>query len=165
GQEEAFADGLTVLGHLTEGPVWVCKAEGAKLGKLAESDKIRVASFDGPHPAGLPSTHIHFLDPVNAEKTVWHLNYQDVIAIGKLFATGKLFTERVISLAGPRVKNPRLLRTRLGACIDELVDGELVDGNHRVISGSVWSGRRVASWSAYIGAHHLQISVLQEGQT
>src|SRR5690554_203543 len=53
GQEEAFADGLTVLGHLTEGPVWVCKAEGAKLGKLAESDKIRVASFDGPHPAGL----------------------------------------------------------------------------------------------------------------
>ncbi len=164
-QEEAFADGLAVLGHLTEGPVWVCKAEGARLGKLAESDKVRVASFDGPHPAGLPSTHIHFLDPVNAEKTVWHLNYQDVIAIGKLFTTGRLSTERVISLAGPRVKNPRLLRTRMGACIDELIDGELVDGNHRVISGSVLSGRRVANWSAYIGAHHLQISVLQEGQT
>lgn len=165
GQEEAFADGLAVLGHLTQGPVWVCKAEGARLGKLAESDKIRVASFDGPHPAGLPSTHIHFLDPVNAEKTVWHLNYQDVIAIGKLFTTGKLFTERVIALGGPRVKNPRLLRTRIGACIDELIEGELVDGNHRVISGSVWSGRRVANWSAYVGAHHLQISVLQEGQT
>ena len=161
---EAFNNGLTVLGHLTDGPLWVCKADAARLEGVADSAKVRVASFDGPHPAGLPSTHIHHLDPVSATKTVWHLNYQDVIAFGKLFTTGKLPTERVISVAGPRAKNPRLLSTRLGASLDELLEGETTDGsNVRVVSGSVWSGRRVNGWSAYLGRHHLQVSVLQEG--
>jgi Na+-transporting NADH:ubiquinone oxidoreductase subunit A len=38
-----------------------------------------------------------------------------VAAIGHLFATGRLDVQRVISLAGPCVHKPRLLRTRLGA--------------------------------------------------
>lgn len=161
---QAFNNGLTVLGHLTDGPLWVCKSATARLDSVSAGGKMRLVSFDGPHPAGLPSTHIHHLDPVNAAKTVWHLNYQDVIAIGKLFTTGKLPTERIVSVAGPRAKNPRLLRTRLGASLDELLEGEIVDGgNVRVVSGSVWSGRRVTGWSAYLGRHHLQVSLLQEG--
>jgi Na+-transporting NADH:ubiquinone oxidoreductase subunit A len=161
---EAFNNGLKVLAPLTDGPLWVCKADSARLDGITEDAKVRVVSFDGPHPAGLPSTHIHHLDPVSATKTVWHLNYQDVIAFGKLFTTGQLPTERVISVAGPRARNPRLLRTRLGASLDELLDGETIDGAKvRVISGSVWSGRRVNGWSAYLGRHHLQVSVLQEG--
>ena len=56
--------------------------------------------FDGPHPAGLPGTHIHFLDPVSDHKSVWHLNYQDVIAIGSLFTTGRLSTERIVAPSG-----------------------------------------------------------------
>jgi len=161
---EAFANGLKVLAHLTGGALWVCKAADATLSGVSDNGKVRVVSFDGPHPAGLPSTHIHHLDPVNAEKTVWHLNYQDVIAFGQLFTTGRLPTERVISVAGPRAKSPRLLRTRLGASLDELLEGETVEGaNLRVVSGSVWSGRRVNGWSAYLGRHHLQVSILQEG--
>lgn len=161
---EAFNNGLTVLGHLTDGPLWVCKADSARLDGVADSAKLRVVSFDGPHPAGLPSTHIHHLDPVSTTKTVWHLNYQDVIAFGKLFTTGKLPTERIISIAGPRAKNPRLVSTRLGASLDDLLEGETTDGsNVRVVSGSVWAGRRVTGWSAYLGRHHLQVSVLQEG--
>lgn len=161
---EAFNNGLTLLAHLTDGPLWVCKADAAHLDKVADNNKVRVVSFDGPHPAGLPGTHIHHLDPVSATKTVWHLNYQDVIAIGNLFTTGKLPTERVIAIGGPRAKNPRLLRTRLGASLDELLEGETIDGvNVRVVSGSVWSGRRVTGWSAFLGRHHLQVSILQEG--
>ena len=38
--------------------------------------------FAGVHPAGLAGTHIHFLHPVNAARTVWSIGYQDVIAIG-----------------------------------------------------------------------------------
>lgn len=160
---EAFNNGLAVLAPLTDGPLWVCKADSARIDTVS-SDKVRVVSFDGPHPAGLPSTHIHHLDPVSASKMVWHLNYQDVIAIGKLFTTGKLPTERVIAVGGPRAKNPRLLRTRVGASLDEALAGETIDGeNLRIVSGSVWSGRRVSQWSAYLGRHHLQVSVLQEG--
>src|SRR5690606_24195535 len=93
--------------------LFLCKAEGAALPgeNLA---KVHTEAFDGPHPAGLAGTHIHFLDPVSASKSVWSIGYQDVIAIGKLFTTGRLWMERVISLAGPVVENPRLVRARVG---------------------------------------------------
>ncbi|MCB2636703.1 hypothetical protein KQ757_15360, partial [Listeria monocytogenes] len=88
-----FQAGLTVLGRLAR--VFLCKAEGVSLPGEALSG-VPAQAFSGPHPAGLPGTHIHFLDPVGAGKSVWNLNYQDVIAIGKLFTTGQLWTERVI---------------------------------------------------------------------
>ncbi|HRP76010.1 MAG TPA: Na(+)-translocating NADH-quinone reductase subunit A [Rhodocyclaceae bacterium] len=160
---DAFGHGLTVLSRLTDGTLWVCKAPDTQLPRSEGLDRAKVTSFDGPHPAGLPGTHIHFLDPVHAHKTVWYLNYQEVIAIGKLFTTGQLWTGRIVALGGPQVKEPRLLRTRLGACIEELLEGELVDGDNRAISGTVLSGRRAAGWSSYLGRHHLQISVLREG--
>ena len=83
-----------------------------------------MAAFAGPHPAGLPGTHIHFLDPVNAERTVWFIGYQDVMAFGALLRTGRIRTERVVSLAGPAWCKPRLVRTRLGACLDDLTEGQ-----------------------------------------
>lgn len=163
-EADAFRHGLTVLARLTRGKVWVCHAADAAPA-LPDSDggRIAAAAFAGPHPAGLPGTHIHFLEPVDAHKTVWHLNYQDTIAIGKLFTTGRLHVERVVALGGPQVKQPCLLRTRLGASIDELLAAALHEGDNRAISGSVWSGRRAAGWAAYLGRHHLQLSVLAEG--
>ncbi len=159
---EDFLNGLTVLTRLTGGTVYVCKATGAA---VPESDhtSVKVAEFAGPHPAGLVGTHIHFLAPVSANRTVWHIGYQDVIAIGKLFTSGRLPVERVVSLAGPAVSNPRLIRTRLGASTTELVENELIEGRCRVISGSVLSGQLAAEWSAYVGRFHNQISVLPEG--
>jgi Na+-transporting NADH:ubiquinone oxidoreductase subunit A len=131
---------------------------------VSEQRSVSVAEFSGPHPAGLPGTHIHFLAPVGSGRTVWHLGYQDVIAIGYLFTTGRLWTERVVALAGPAVRFPRLVRTRLGASTNDLVEGELVEGECRVISGSVLSGRRAAEWGAYLGRYHNQVSVLREGR-
>jgi Na+-transporting NADH:ubiquinone oxidoreductase subunit A len=92
------------------------------------------------------------------------MNYQDVVAVGKLFTTGRLFVERVISLAGPQVKKPRLLETRIGANIDDLIAGELSTLDNRVISGSVFAGRMASEAFAYLGRYHTQISVLEEGR-
>ncbi len=157
-----FLNGLTVLTRLTGGAVYVCKAEGAAIPE-SEHPSVKAAEFAGPHPAGLAGTHIHFLSPVSANRTVWHIGYQDVIAIGKLFTSGRLPTERVVALAGPAVKKPRLIRTRLGASTNELVEDELIDAKCRVVAGSVLSGRLAAEWSAYVGRFHNQISVLREG--
>ena len=115
-------------------------------------------------PAGLPGTHIHFLDPASAHKSVWHIGYQDVIAVGKLFSTGKLWTERIVALAGPVVEQPRLLRTRLGASLEELTAGELQPGQNRVVSGSLLGGRTARGAFAYLGRYHVQVSCLQEGR-
>src|SRR5690606_9661493 len=102
-QAESFHHGLTVLAHLTTGSLWVCKAPEADFPLPGNLAQLRVADFAGPHPAGLVGTHIHFLAPVDASKTIWYLNYQEVISIGKLFVTGRLWTERVIALGGPQV--------------------------------------------------------------
>jgi Na+-transporting NADH:ubiquinone oxidoreductase subunit A len=162
GDETLFKHGLQVLSRLTDGPVWLCTAPNADI-PMPDSDRVRVAEFEGVHPAGLVSTHMHFLHPVSATRFNWHLGPQDVVAIGHLFTTGRIRTERVVALGGPVVKNPRLLRTRVGANIDDLLKGELKDVDARAISGSVWNGRRAGGWAAYLGRYSTQISVLPEG--
>ncbi|PRQ05969.1 Na(+)-translocating NADH-quinone reductase subunit A [Enhygromyxa salina] len=164
GREKQFEAGLAVVAKLTAGKVYVCKGAGTKIptGKISN---VQLEEFHGPHPAGTVGLHIHTLDPVSRKKTVWHLGYQDVILIGRLFATGTLDVERVVSLAGPTVRAPKLLTSRLGACVDELVDGALADVENRVISGSVLTGRTaMGEVHGYLGRYHLQISALREGR-
>ena len=160
-QKEAFTNGLSVLAKLTDGAVFVCKA--AETDFSSSVPQVKVETFSGPHPAGLVGTHIHFLSPVSADKTVWHLGYQDVIAIGHLFASGKIYAERVVALAGPGVESPRLMRTVRGGSLDELGAGEYKTGNQRVLSGSVFDGRIAQGALAYLGRYHNQVSVLAEG--
>ncbi len=159
--QQDFVDGLTVVSRLTDGKVFLCKYPGADI-PTNGSDQVSVAEFAGPHPAGLVGTHIHFLDPVSATKTVWYLKYQDVIAIGRLFTTGRLWTERTISLAGPLVHRPRLIRTRLGANTEELVHDEVPHVRSRVIAGAILSGHRAAGWATFLGRYQSQICVLSE---
>lgn len=158
GQREAFRLGLTIL--TTFGvKTYLCKAPGAQIPQI---DSVQVAEFSGPHPAGLTSTHIHFIDPVNTEKVAWSIAYQDVVAIGHLFESGELNTERVIALGGPMVQSPRLIKTELGANLDELLHGALADGDKRVISGSILSGNKALGDTAFLGRYHSQVSVITE---
>lgn len=160
----AFADGLRVLERLTDGTLYVCVAPNAVV-PVPDSPKVVVAEFEGPHPAGLPGTHIHMLCPAGADRSVWHVGYQDVIAIGHLFTTGRLWVERIVALGGPPVTDPRLLRTRIGARIPELLDGGVtVNEEVRIISGSILAGAAVRDEIAYLGRYDNQISVLLEGR-
>ncbi len=161
GKHDDLRTGISVLAKLTEGKVNVVKSPDCKF-SIDESDKIALYEFEGPHPAGLPGTHIHFIDPVSQTKRVWHIDAQDAAAIGKLFLTGELDFERVISVAGPEAKNPRLIKTEIGADINELLEGEVSGAEARVISGSVLSGREAKDALAYLGAYHRQISILGE---
>lgn len=158
---DAFEAGLKVLARLAK--VFLCKAPSAALPGEGLAN-VQVEAFSGPHPAGLAGTHIHFLDPVSASKSVWSIGYQDVIAIGVLFTSGRLSVERVVALAGPVVSAPRLLRTRLGANLDELTAGELQPGGNRVVSGSLLGGRTAHGAFAYLGRYHQQVSCLREGK-
>jgi Na+-transporting NADH:ubiquinone oxidoreductase subunit A len=161
-QADAFVAGLDVLSALTTGKVYVCK-EGKSLPRSSQSN-VEEHVFSGPHPAGLPGTHMHYLYPIDMGHIAWHINYQDVIAIGHLFLTGELYADRVVSLAGPVVNQPRLIRTVIGASLDELTNNEIMPGEVRVISGSVLSGVRAHGPHAYLGRYHFQVSVLREGR-
>ena len=158
----AFDAGLEVVARLTEGATFVC-LDGEAPAPSVVGTGIRIERFEGLHPAGLVGTHIHYLEPVHALKTVWHLHYQDVIAIGHLFLTGEIYTQRVISLAGPAVAKPQLVKTVRGAALQALTEAALKPGNHRVISGSVLDGRTAEGPEAFVGRFHLQVAVLSEG--
>ena len=158
-----YLNGLRILSRFGVN-VYVCQAPGAKLPD-ANIEMVKTAQFKGPHPAGLPGTHIHYIDPVNAEKTVWQIGYQDVIGMGKLFTTGRLYTKRIVALGGPMVNSPRLLETRIGADISEFLNGRTISGEKRVISGSVFNGHVAEGDTAYLGRYDNQISVLREDRS
>lgn len=160
-QADAYKSGLQVLKKLTEGKLYVCKAPGTNIPRAGVEN---TEEFSGPHPAGLAGTHIHFLHPVSQERVVWTIGYQDVIAIGHLFVTGKLNSERVVALGGSQVKSPRLVRTLVGANLTELCADELVEDENRIISGSVFGGRTAADDLGFLGRFHNQVTVLREGR-
>ena len=163
GRESDLNAGLKLIKKLSAGRVYFCRDENASF-KVGMSSGAQEETFSGPHPSGTVGLHIHTLDPVSRNKTVWHIGVQDVIAIGALFRTGELELERIISLAGPQVKNPRLLKTRLGASTLDITAGELKDGDNRIVSGSVLNGYTAQEEiHGFLGRFHQQISVLAEG--
>ncbi|MFG0295615.1 MAG: NADH:ubiquinone reductase (Na(+)-transporting) subunit A, partial [Maioricimonas sp. JB045] len=90
-RDAEFTAGLQALSRLADGPTYLCTQAGVEI-PGHDLGCVTHAEFDGPHPAGLPGTHIHLIDPVGLNKSVWYINYQDVIAVGHLFLTGKLLT-------------------------------------------------------------------------
>ncbi len=161
GNEEDFKSGLLVLSKLTEGNLFLCKDSGEQI-PTESIPSLKVQEFSGVHPKGLPGTHIHFLDPVSRNKQVWYVGLQDVIAIGKLFTTGKISVDRIIALGGPSVNKPRHIKTRIGASLEEICNGELQGDNNRVISGSVLSGRKAEKPEDFLGRYHQQVTVIPE---
>ena len=161
GNEISLINGIRVISNLTEGTLFINKSPDLDLPEIKLSSLL-VTNFSGPHPAGNAGTHIHFLDPVNLHKSVWYIDLQDVLAVGKLFTTGKIPVSRIISLAGPGVSKPRLLQIRMGGSIEDITRGELIEGKNRILSGSVLSGRQTTATVNFLGRYHQQISVLPE---
>ena len=85
-------------------------------------------------------------------------------AVGEFFTTGKIPVEQVVSLAGPAVKKPRLLKTRMGADLADITKDEITTGDIRIISGSVLNGRGAEKDTAFLGRYHRQITCLPEGK-
>ena len=165
---QLFQAGMTILGQLTEGKLYLCQKMSVILPEVSGSQSVK-KEFEGPHPAGLAGTHIHLVDPVHLGKTVWTIHYQDVIALGEFFTTGRIPLRRIVALGGPLIRKPRLIETRFGASTENLVQGEIRETHaedrktYRVVSGSVLSGHNAEGPYAYLGCHHLQVCVLQEG--
>ena len=164
GAHGSFERGLAALSRLTDGVVYVCTALDGGV-PIPVGERIRHEEFAGVHPTGTAGLHIHLLDPVARGRRVWHVGYQDVVAIGRLFETGELAVERVVALAGPAQARPRLVRTRLGAATaDLLADAPVAEGT-RVVSGSLLSGRLAAGDAVgFLGRYHRQVCLIHEGR-
>ncbi|BCE02355.1 Na(+)-translocating NADH-quinone reductase subunit A [Marinicellulosiphila megalodicopiae] len=158
--KDAFLLGQSIVAKLTTGKTYLCVDADSQ---IQAAPGVQLETFSGVHPAGNVGTHIHFLEGASAEKVVWSINFQDVIAIAKLFTTGQINSERVVALSGPQMNEPRLVRTQVGACISELLSGQTKEGNNRAVSGSVFGGRTASNAFDFLGRYHQQVSVLLEG--
>jgi len=160
---EDFKFGADILAKLTSGKVFICTKENTEIDTDFKSKSIVIEQFAGIHPAGNPGTHIHFLSPNTLATSTWYIGFQDVIAIGKMFKTGRLWTNRYIGLAGTGINNPCILKTHLGASIDDLLLDESIDQNkNRIISGSLLNGFHAKGPFAYLGRYFNQVSVISD---
>jgi len=155
---DEFNAALGALTKISAAPLYVCLTPGHTLG-IEQSEGLRCISFTGGHQAGLPGIHINTLCPIGfAGGEVWHLGYQDVISLGHLLLEGMPWAQRVISLGGSAVKNPRSLLVAPGAAIDQLLADELVDGSARIIAGSSIYGRPLSNEQKFLSAGQRQIT-------
>ena len=156
-----FELGLSAIRLLSGSPVHLCIKKDSSL-TFKQEENTHEHVFYGPHPSGLVGTHMHFISPASLDNINWHISYSDVILIGSFFSEGKIPTRKYICLSGPKIENPRIISTRIGACIDEICAGELSQSENRVISGSVINGREAIGPYAYIGRYHNQICAIEE---
>ena len=176
GREAFFAKGLEALGKLTEGLVHVCFRQGQRLDGFVphNHDKVKVHYIKGPHSAGNVGTQIAHIDPINKGEVVWTMNAQDVAVLGELVATGVYRPERMVAVAGPQLQHPHYYRIKAGACVEQLlagqlphadypkIDDEAPEKHYRIISGNVLSGTPIAA-KGFVGAYDSLLSVLPEG--
>ncbi len=164
GQENVLQTAVDAISKLTDGKVYVCvsgeQGRGEVFGKLKGSN-VEVVKVSGPHPAGNVGVQAHAIDPINKGEVIWYINPQDLLTVGKLFVSGHYNAERIIAVGGSGVKAPKYYRTVLGAPVASVLEGNLNEGEQRVISGSVLSGEQVGA-DGFIGFYDSQVSVIPE---
>ncbi len=155
--------GIDALTQLNGGRIHISVEAGtARTGELKGLRNVVFHQFSGPHPAGNVGVQIHHLAPVSKGEVVWSVDIQDVVAIGRLFNTGHHDRERIIALAGTGVQNGRYHRIRPGASVSGILKENLKEGNHRVVSGNVLTGKKIDD-DGHFGFYDNMVTVLPEG--
>ncbi|MGM0666231.1 MAG: Na(+)-translocating NADH-quinone reductase subunit A [Bacteroidota bacterium] len=160
--KEFYLTGIKVLRKLTEGNVYLSLSSNTTSDLLKNTPGVEINYFSGPHPAGNIGVQIHHIAPVNKGETVWYVNLQDIVSIGRLFEEGRYAPDKIVALAGSEVEKPRYYRIRSGASISPIVKGNITSFNVRYISGNVLTGQKIQS-DGFIGYYDSIVSVIPEG--
>ncbi|MBT4149713.1 MAG: Na(+)-translocating NADH-quinone reductase subunit A [Candidatus Marinimicrobia bacterium] len=157
-----FQAGINVLKKLTSGNVHLSYNRNTVSDTLLEVENVNPHLLSGPHPAGNVGIQIHHIAPLSNNDIVWTINAQDVVRIGNYFLTGKLDTTLFTTIGGPGIKNPIHIKSRMGVQIETLIRDNLIEGNQRIISGDVLTGKK-SDKEGFLGFYDSTVSVLPEG--
>jgi len=156
---DLFNAGLSFVDSINASAKTFCCYQNNAFDQSVEN--IHYNQFNGPHPAGLTGTHIHFLYPVGQNRSVWSISWQEIISLGYLLKNKQLRTHKLIALGGPSVHDPKILKVRYGSNLSELTAGAIKESS-RVISGSILNGRTAENVMNYLGAYDNQVSVISD---
>lgn len=167
GKEDILQNAINLLSKLTTGKIFICYGGKSSFEvNWSNLKNVNPTRFSGPHPSGLVSTHIHFLDPINKGETVWYFKAVDLLNIGNSIA-GKVFDgTRYFAVTGNSLKNPVHIKSIQGASISGLLENQL-DTNDieksRFISGTILYGDTV-KYDGYMNALDSTLQVIPEGK-
>ncbi|MDC1197796.1 Na(+)-translocating NADH-quinone reductase subunit A [Algibacter sp.] len=163
GKESELQAAVSALGKLTEGKVHVSVGKNGN-SPLAGLNGVILHKVSGPHPSGNVGTQINKIDPVNKGEVVWTVSPHDLVIIGELLLTGKFNAERIVALVGSSVEKPRYFKTIAGSEIATIVydKGVSKDGNDRIISGNVLSGKQIQT-DGNLDYYSNVVSIIPEG--
>ncbi len=163
-----FQVGLEIIQHLTPGQVHLCFHKDAQSQALTEAKGVQIHKFEGPHPAGNVSTHIHYIDPIKKGDIIWYIEAQEVLRIALLFLNGVFAPDRYVAVTGEGAENRSYRKTVLGASLSSLLapmgsgQGGYFKETMRYISGSVLTGTDVGP-AGFLSYYDTQITVIPEG--
>ena len=161
GEETNFQTGLDALAKIAKTYLGISVKQ--KSAALTQAKNVTITAFDGPNPAGNVGVQINRIAPVVKGETVWTIDPQAVIFIGRLMNTGRVDMTRTVAVTGSEVLKPAYTKLRVGALLTSVFAGNVTkDKELRYISGNVLTGKQVSP-NGFLGACHSQVSVIPEG--
>ncbi|MBW7866806.1 MAG: Na(+)-translocating NADH-quinone reductase subunit A [Brumimicrobium sp.] len=158
-----FQKGIDAIAKLTDGKVHLTlNGDQTADATFTNAKNVQINTIFGKHPAGNVGTQIHHFDPINKGEFVFTINPIDVVIIGKFFTDGKFDSSRIVALTGSEAKNRKYYKTIIGAQVSSIIDGNMEEGNVRVISGNALTGDNVGK-DGFLGYYSSQITLLPEG--
>lgn len=161
-EKENLQTGIAVLAKLSADKVHLGLKPGQQEGDFPGTHVVNHHFFKGPHPAGNVGIQIHHIDPILKGDTVWYVNLQDLLIIGRLFREGRFRAERLVAITGSCATWPQYLRAITGQHMSDLVGGRLKTEHCRVIQGNVLTGQ-TSSADDFLSFYTNQITAIPEG--
>ena len=171
GEEANFQTGLDALAKIAK--VYLSISANQKAKALTQAQRVTLNVFDGvqaqgvtlnvfdgPHPAGNVGVQINHIAPVNKGETVWTIDPQAVIFIGRLMNTGRVDLTRTVAITGSEVKKPAYCKLKIGAMLTDVLANNInKEREVRCISGNVLTGKQIPA-NGFLGAFHSQVTVM-----
>ena len=156
-EAENFVAGVKYLLDALDCEINLCSYSNIYVGELNVNQYV----IEGKYPAGNSSIHIQNIKPLTKNTKTWTINWQDVVRIGKSVKSGNFCFDKYVSVCGPACDEPKVIKTNLGANMEELTAG-MLSNNLRRVSGSLLYGRSGDSYSDYLTRYSNQISLVSD---
>ena len=161
GEEANFQTGLDALSKMAKTYLGISIKQ--KSTALTQAQNVTITAFEGPNPAGNVGVHINHVAPIVKGETVWTIDPQAVIFIGRLFNTGRVDMTRTVAVTGSEVLKPAYCKLQVGALLTNVFAGNVTTGKElRYISGNVLTGKQIPA-NGFLGAFDSQVTVIPEG--
>ncbi len=160
-QKVEFQAGLDILSCLTDGSVYLTVRNNSDI--FSDIKNIKLNTIEGPHPAGNVGIQIHHIAPLNPSDVIWTVEAQHVCLLGKYFLSGHFDPSIIVSIGGPNITNPIHLRSRLGTSIDTIIKDQIKQGDNRIVSGDILTGKE-SSENGHLGFYHSCVSVVPKSE-